>query len=181
MPAPSITCRYESAKVQGSYDDETRRRENAKHSLERYMHYFERFDAHNQARQKAMAEAVKTQNEILEQLSDMTKTPTSQLKFIMDAWGQIVECRRMLKWTYAYGYYAFADDEDTAAQQQRQFFEFLQGDAEHSLEIVSVGGGGRERLGDRTVRTRGQGECSLPWWQFFVFLPWGGGGGRSTG
>jgi ariadne-1 len=40
------------AKKTGEYDAETRRRENAKHSLERYMHYFERWDAHNKAREK---------------------------------------------------------------------------------------------------------------------------------
>eukprot|EP00877_Chromochloris_zofingiensis_P011452 jgi/Chrzof1/6560/Cz19g01030.t1 len=44
--------RYEVAKKQGDYDEETRRRENAKQSLERYMHYYERFDAHNKARDK---------------------------------------------------------------------------------------------------------------------------------
>lgn len=43
-------CRYEAAKKTGEYDGETRRRENAKHSLERYMHYFERWDAHNKVR-----------------------------------------------------------------------------------------------------------------------------------
>ena len=32
-----------------------------------------------------------------------TKTPTSQLKFIMDAWHQIIECRRILSWTYCFG------------------------------------------------------------------------------
>jgi hypothetical protein len=42
-----IVCRYEAAKKTGEYDGEARRRENAKHSLERYMHYFERWDAHN--------------------------------------------------------------------------------------------------------------------------------------
>jgi ariadne-1 len=35
---------------------------------------------------------------------------------------QIVECRRVLKWTYAYGYY-LPDNEHA----KRQFFEYLQG------------------------------------------------------
>eukprot|EP00879_Flechtneria_rotunda_P014450 GHRR01015099.1.p1 GENE.GHRR01015099.1~~GHRR01015099.1.p1 ORF type:complete len:471 (+),score=115.95 GHRR01015099.1:168-1580(+) len=81
--------RYETAKKTGEYDQETRRRENAKHSLERYMHYFERWDAHNKARDKARKDAATFAAEHLEKLSDMTKTPTSQLKFIMDAWGQV--------------------------------------------------------------------------------------------
>lgn len=45
-------CRFETAKKKGEYDDESRRRENAKASLERYMHYFERYDAHSKAREK---------------------------------------------------------------------------------------------------------------------------------
>ncbi|RRT75961.1 hypothetical protein B296_00030706 [Ensete ventricosum] len=35
---------------------------------------------------------------------------------------QIVECRRVLKWTYAYGYYL--PEQEHA---KRQFFEYLQG------------------------------------------------------
>ncbi|WIA08252.1 hypothetical protein OEZ85_007696 [Tetradesmus obliquus] len=126
--------RYEAAKKTGEYDGEQRRRENAKHSLERYMHYFERWDAHNKARDKARKDAAQFEAESLEQLSDMTKTPTSQLKFIKDAWRQVIECRRILKWTYAYGYYSWPDEEDAAMGQRRQFFEFLQGDAERILD-----------------------------------------------
>jgi len=50
--------------------------------------------------------------------------------FILDIWSlstfcftlQIVECRRVLKWTYAYGYY-LAEHEHA----KKQFFEYLQG------------------------------------------------------
>nr|GMD97767.1 probable E3 ubiquitin-protein ligase ARI8 [Ipomoea batatas] len=42
---------------------------------------------------------------------------------------QIVECRRVLKWTYAYGFYL---PENELAK--RQFFEYLQGEAEAGLE-----------------------------------------------
>ena len=35
---------------------------------------------------------------------------------------KIVECRRVLKWTYAYGYYL--PEEDIA---KKRFFEYLQG------------------------------------------------------
>ncbi|GBF98045.1 hypothetical protein Rsub_10273 [Raphidocelis subcapitata] len=127
--------RFEVAAKAGEYDDEARRRDNAKASLERYMHYFERWDAHNKARDKARQEAARTAGEALEALSDLTRTPTSQLRFIMDAWAQVIECRRSLKWTYAYGYYAF-EDEMTRPElgRQRAFFEFLQGDAERSLD-----------------------------------------------
>eukprot|EP00878_Enallax_costatus_P014217 GHUV01014871.1.p2 GENE.GHUV01014871.1~~GHUV01014871.1.p2 ORF type:complete len:161 (+),score=54.01 GHUV01014871.1:445-927(+) len=98
------------------------------------MHYFERWDAHNKARDKARKDAAQFAADSLEKLSDMTKTPTSQLKFIMDAWKQVIECRRILKWTYAYGYYSFEDEGEKEVEQRRQFFEFLQGDAERILD-----------------------------------------------
>jgi hypothetical protein len=52
------------------------------------MHYFERWDAHNKARDKARKDAAAFAADSLERLSDATKTPTSQLKFIMDGWAQ---------------------------------------------------------------------------------------------
>lgn len=48
----SSLCRFEVAKKKGEFDEETKRRENAKASLERYMHYFERFDSHSKSRDK---------------------------------------------------------------------------------------------------------------------------------
>jgi ariadne-1 len=65
----------------------------------------------------------------LEKLSDKQCTPESQLKFILEAWLQIIECRRVLKWTYAYGYYLPEHE-----HAKRQFFEYLQGEAESGLE-----------------------------------------------
>ena len=47
---------------------------------------------------------------------------------------QIVECRRVLKWTYAYGYYL-----PEREHAKRQFFEYLQGLSFHSnFEIVWI-------------------------------------------
>ncbi|KAL0298481.1 UNVERIFIED_CONTAM: putative E3 ubiquitin-protein ligase ARI7, partial [Sesamum radiatum] len=65
----------------------------------------------------------------LEKLSDKQCQPESQLKFIVEAWLQIVECRRVLKWTYAYGFYLPEHE-----HAKKQFFEYLQGEAESGLE-----------------------------------------------
>ncbi len=54
-------------------------------------------------------------------------------------WAQVIECRRMLKWTYAYGYYSFEDEaKDSSLVRQRQFFEFQQGALESRLENVCL-------------------------------------------
>ncbi|KAJ6842689.1 putative E3 ubiquitin-protein ligase ARI8 isoform X1 [Iris pallida] len=141
--------RYESAKQEGVYDESERRREMAKNSLERYTHYYERWATNQSSRQKALADLQSMQAEKLERLSDKQSQPESQLKFIIEAWLQvcfmlvssssssssyyhfiqIVECRRVLKWTYAYGYYLPEHD-----HAKRQFFEYLQGEAESGLE-----------------------------------------------
>ncbi|CDP19310.1 unnamed protein product [Coffea canephora] len=121
--------RYEAAKQEGVYDEAERRREMAKNSLERYTHYYERWATNQSSRQKALADLHLMQTVHLEKLSEIQCQPESQLKFIIEAWLQIVECRRVLKWTYAYGYY-LPEHEHT----RRQFFEYLQGEAEAGLE-----------------------------------------------
>ncbi|KAH9670513.1 RING-type domain-containing protein [Citrus sinensis] len=121
--------RYETAKQEGVYDESEKRREMAKNSLERYTHYYERWATNQSSRQKALADLQQMQTVHLEKLSDVQCQPESQLKFITEAWLQIVECRRVLKWTYAYGYYL--PDHEHA---KRQFFEYLQGEAESGLE-----------------------------------------------
>jgi len=121
--------RYEAAKQEGAYDETERRREMAKNSLERYTHYYERWATNQSSRQKALADLHQMQTVHLEKLSDKQSQPESQLKFITEAWLQIVECRRVLKWTYAYGYYL-----PEAEHAKRQFFEYLQGEAEAGLE-----------------------------------------------
>ncbi|XAR48738.1 Ubiquitin--protein ligase [Bertholletia excelsa] len=121
--------RYEAAKQEGAYDDTERRREMAKNSLERYTHYYERWATNQSSRHKALADLHQMQTTHLEKLSEKQSQPESQLKFIIEAWLQIVECRRVLKWTYAYGYYL-----PEYEHAKRQFFEYLQGEAEAGLE-----------------------------------------------
>lgn len=121
--------RYETAKQEGVYDESERRREMAKNSLERYTHYYERWATNESSRAKALSDLQQMQAVQIEKLSDRQCQPVSQLKFVTEAWLQIVECRRVLKWTYAYGYYL-----PEYEQAKRQFFEYLQGEAESGLE-----------------------------------------------
>ncbi|OWM72296.1 hypothetical protein CDL15_Pgr018181 [Punica granatum] len=121
--------RYETAKQDGVFNEAEKRRETAKNSLERYTHYYERWATNQSSRQKALADLQQMQTVHLEKLSDIQCQPESQLKFIIDAWQQIAECRRVLKWTYAYGFYI--PEQEHA---KRLFFEYLQGEAESGLE-----------------------------------------------
>ena len=67
--------------------------------------------------------------EQIEELSEMHDETQFQLGFILEAWQQIIECRRVLKWTYAYGYYLPEDE-----KAKKRLFKFLQGEAEAGLE-----------------------------------------------
>lgn len=122
--------RYVKAKEQGLYEEQELKRKSAKGSLERYMHYFERWDAHDKARRRAKKDLAEI-NSTLESLSSSFASTTNQLKFYTEAYLQIIECRRILKWTYAYGYFHFMDSTNSTHQ---DFLEFLQGEAEMSLE-----------------------------------------------
>ncbi|EYU39736.1 hypothetical protein ABFS82_06G177500 [Erythranthe guttata] len=121
--------RYEAAKREGALDDAEKRREMAKNSLERYTHYYERWATNQSSRQRALENLHQMQTVHIEKLSEIQCQPESQLKFIIEAWLQIVECRRVLKWTYAYGYYLHELE-----HAKKQFFEYLQGEAESGLE-----------------------------------------------
>ncbi|KAF9626673.1 hypothetical protein IFM89_038768 [Coptis chinensis] len=121
--------RYEAAKQKGLYGEEEKRREMAKSMIEKYTHYYERWQANNKSRTKAVADLHQVETVQINILRDGQGESDAQLKFITEAWEQIIECRRVLKWTYASGFYLPEDEPE-----KRQFFEFLQGDAESGLE-----------------------------------------------
>ncbi|KAI5070805.1 hypothetical protein GOP47_0015148 [Adiantum capillus-veneris] len=124
------TCnRYEAEKKDGKHREDEKRRRMAKKSLQRYTHYYERWASNEKSRTKALSDLKDLQALQLEKLIDIYSLPASQVEFIRDAWLQIIECRRVLKWTYAYGYYL--PEEDDA---KKKFFEYLQGQAEAELE-----------------------------------------------
>lgn len=122
--------RFQGRKQDGNCENEDeRRREMAKKSIQRYTHYYERWASNHKSRQRAIEDLNKMKTTYLKLLSDKLKEPETQLSFILEAWQQIVECRRVLKWTYAYGYYL--DEKEHA---KRQLFEYSQGEAEAGLE-----------------------------------------------
>jgi ariadne-1 len=94
--------------------------------------YYERYRAHEDASKKAEQDVERFKDSVLDILIDLQRTSKQQVVFIMDALRQVTECRKILKWTYAYAYYEFADD-----QSKKEFFEYIQGDMERCLELLS--------------------------------------------
>ncbi|PWA63556.1 Zinc finger, C6HC-type [Artemisia annua] len=105
------------------------KRELANEALERYTHHYVRWDANKRSRRQALLDLHKIKTIHLKRLSLIYCLPVRQLQFITDAWLQIVDCRRVLKWTYVYGYYIPKQEEA-----KKLFFEYLQGRAEAGLE-----------------------------------------------
>ncbi|XP_042483690.1 probable E3 ubiquitin-protein ligase ARI8 [Macadamia integrifolia] len=129
----SIACnRYNTGKEDGgtgiNIEDE-RRRKKARLYLEKYSHYYERWASNQSSRQKALADLHQMQTTQLDNLMAKQPETSGHLEFITEAWLQIVECRRVLKWTYAYGYYLPEDE-----HAKIYLFEYLQGQAESELE-----------------------------------------------
>ncbi|CAK9182345.1 unnamed protein product [Ilex paraguariensis] len=110
-------------------DDEAATRMKAKNYIQRYTHYYERWATNKSSRQKALADLHLTQTLHIDKLGIKQAQSRAELKFLIEAWLQIVECRRVLSWSYAYGYYIPEHE-----HAKRQLFEYLQGDAEAGLE-----------------------------------------------
>ncbi|KAH7518284.1 hypothetical protein FEM48_Zijuj09G0155200 [Ziziphus jujuba var. spinosa] len=96
--------RYAKAKREGVYEEEQKRRKMVIISLDKYTHYYERWANNQSSREKAMADLRRMHTMNLEWLSGILCTPM-----------------RVLKWTYAYGYYLPKHE-----NAKKQFFEYLQ-------------------------------------------------------
>ena len=124
---------FQKNKEEGKYNEDEDIRKRAEKHLEKYTHYYERWAGNESSRKQAVKDLKQMQNDYMVRLSDLRGATTAELKFITEAWLQIIECRRVLKWTYAYGYY-LPEDGDKKAKSKKGFFEYLQGEAESNLE-----------------------------------------------
>ncbi|OAP13224.1 ATARI12 [Arabidopsis thaliana] len=75
----------------------------------RYEDCYENWDSNELLMQKEQANLPKLDT-IIQELSNTQLENVSQLKFILEAGLQIIECRRVLEWTYVYGYYLREDE-----------------------------------------------------------------------
>ncbi|KAB2619918.1 exocyst complex component SEC3A [Pyrus ussuriensis x Pyrus communis] len=102
-----------------------KRKEMAKMSLDRYVHHYERWIANHDSKQKALQDFRLVQDVHLKKLDKKYRQTNPILSFVTEAWQEIIQCRRVLQWSYAYGFY-IPENEDG----KRRFFEYLQGEAE---------------------------------------------------
>jgi len=105
----------------------------AKRDLDRYLHYYKRFHAHQEAQHFAKKSLKDTESRmvLLQESSDDAKW--SDVEFLKTANEQLVECRRVLKFTYVFAYYL----DHTRQSLQRERFEHHQEMLERFTENLS--------------------------------------------
>jgi len=104
-------------------DDEASR---VKADSDRFLHYFTRFFNHDVLNKHAE----KQKREIQQKMDQFRDQTNQNPDFMMEAVDLLVECRRILKYTYAYGFYL---EEGPA----KIFFEYLQANAEGITERLT--------------------------------------------
>ncbi|KAJ1276725.1 hypothetical protein BS78_05G236500 [Paspalum vaginatum] len=113
-------------------EDEEARRRQAKASLDRYLYHYERWAANGKSLHKALADMDQLERSELERMARAVDLPATDLGFVTEAYRQVADGRRVLRWVHAYGY--FLDPERDAAK--RALFDDLQNQANRWLECL---------------------------------------------
>ena len=120
--------KYDPSKAEGADDDDQAR---AKRELDRYLHYYKRYHGHDQAMAFATKQLEATERRMVE-LQESTQGSWIDVQFLKAANEMVIECRRVLKNTYVFGYYLPTD-----AAKRRELFENLQEHLEKFTETLS--------------------------------------------
>ncbi|KAI0075885.1 hypothetical protein K474DRAFT_1599120 [Panus rudis PR-1116 ss-1] len=98
-------------------------------SLERYLHYYNRWANHEQSAKLSVELYVKTEKKMeeMQMTSDLTWI---EVQFMKKAVDEVFKCRMTLKWTYAMAYYLDKGNE-------KELFEDNQRDLERAVEELS--------------------------------------------
>eukprot|EP00591_Stephanopyxis_turris_P002873 CAMPEP_0195523328 /NCGR_PEP_ID=MMETSP0794_2-20130614/22352_1 /TAXON_ID=515487 /ORGANISM="Stephanopyxis turris, Strain CCMP 815" /LENGTH=566 /DNA_ID=CAMNT_0040653301 /DNA_START=138 /DNA_END=1838 /DNA_ORIENTATION=+ len=105
----------------------------AKRELDRYLHYYKRFHAHSVAQKFAEKQLRETEARMI-LLQESTDNATwTDVEFLKAATEQLVECRRVLKYTYTFAYYLT----DSTKTMQKERFEHHQEMLEKFTENLS--------------------------------------------
>jgi len=126
--------RYDPKNKKGSGGVETSA-EKAKADLDRYLHYYQRFHNHDQS--KRFAEKLRKSTETrMTQLHGKSGSQTwMDVQFLKNAVEQVLQCRKVLKYTYVFAY--FLQEEQGHTMEERNLFEYLQEQLEKTTEKLS--------------------------------------------
>ena len=103
----------------------------AKRDLDRYLHYYKRYHAHKEAEAFAKKQLMETETRMVK-LQESKDIKWADVEFLKTANEQLVECRRVLKYTYVFAYYLHPH-----TRTQRERFEHHQEMLERFTEHLS--------------------------------------------
>jgi ariadne-1 len=118
---------YDKQAKEGKYSEEEKIRQKDKHALEKYMFFFERFMDHDRGMKLTVREEQDIEGKV-QALHDKHGIEIIELQFLYDALRQVRTCRRVLKWSYVYGYYLEDDGPE------KNLFEHLQKNLEEQTD-----------------------------------------------
>jgi ariadne-1 len=101
----------------------------AKFELERYLHYYTRFHAHDSSERHARNVQLLKVNQSIEAMQSGSNGLWVDLQFLRQAVLLVIECRRVLKYTYVLGYFL--------AGAAKQLFEYHQEMLEKNTDLLS--------------------------------------------
>ena len=137
--------KFETAGESGSTDNSDAAK--AKRDLDRYLHYYKRYHAHAEAQKFAQKQLKETEQRmiLLQDQSANDAIKWTDVEFLKAANEQLVECRRVLKYTYVFAYYLTADNKShsfsnsalASLAMQRERFEHHQEMLERFTEHLS--------------------------------------------
>jgi ariadne-1 len=118
------------------YDASAAKKEDQKASelkteLETYMFYYHRYESHKNAMKIADEQRKNAEKKGDEILSKFAVRP-QDTKFLKEATEQLIRNRRVLQWSYVYGYYL-----DKSKTAEKNLFEYLQEDLEKHTNHLS--------------------------------------------
>ena len=100
----------------------------ARENLARYMHYFTRYQAHSQSLELETKHSNQVEQRIQEMQAESKSFTEQQATY--KAFDVLQQCRRTLKYTYAFAYYLYRNN-------QAEVFEQNQADLERATEALS--------------------------------------------
>lgn len=129
------TCnKYKKMKEEGALDKIYSKQDKARVVLDRYLHYFSRFDNHDKARRHAKQLLVRLEKK-MDQLQSEKGLTYKDVECLRTAVEAILKGRRVLKWSYVFAFFC-TDSQELA------LFEFLQQQLEtnneHLLELLEL-------------------------------------------
>lgn len=101
----------------------------SRQSLERYLHYYNRYANHEQSAKLDKDIYLKTEKK-MQQLQNSSGMSWIEVQFLDQASQALQQCRQVLKWTYAFAYYL-------ARNNLTEIFEDNQKDLEMAVENLS--------------------------------------------